>query len=79
MLRPDGESLRRRAARSAKKTPPEMGGFAAGRLGPLSCGLYLQGLSFSNAAARSSCHQRTDNHDWQQTQVDGPDDEGGDH
>jgi hypothetical protein len=79
MLRPDGHPLRRRAAQSAKKTPSEMGGSAAGRFEPLLCGLHLQGLDFSIAVARSSCCQRADNQDWQQTQDDRPNDEGRDH
>jgi hypothetical protein len=79
MLRPDGQPLRRRAAQSAKETPSAMGGSAAGLFEPLLCGLYLQGLSFSIVVARSSCYQRADNQDWQQTQDDCPNDEGRDH
>ena len=39
-------------------------------------GLYLQGLSLSIAVARSSCYQRADDQDWQQTQDGCPNDEG---
>jgi hypothetical protein len=41
-----------------------------------SCGLYLQGLSLSPAVVRSSCYQRADDQDWQQTQDGCPNDEG---
>jgi hypothetical protein len=60
----DGQPLRRRAAQSAKETPSEMGGSAAGLFGPLLCGLYLQVLSFSIAVTCLSCYQRADNQDW---------------
>ena len=41
-----------------------------------SCELYLQGLSLSIAVARSSCYQRADDQDWQQTQDGCPNHEG---
>jgi hypothetical protein len=53
-----------------------MGNSAAQLFGPLLCGLHLQGLDFSIVVARSSCYQRADNQDWQQTQDDRPNDEG---